>query len=100
MNRRYCVTLGVLQLAVDTGGRPHKALRSAAPSSPNCSLRLRFLIVARIATGGSLGMLPKCQGSVRAVLTAIEQAIAAAAGFSRERGEDGRTLRSGILKER
>jgi hypothetical protein len=24
MNRRYRVTLGVLQLAVDTGGRPHK----------------------------------------------------------------------------
>jgi hypothetical protein len=22
--RRYCVTLGVSQLAVDTGGRPHK----------------------------------------------------------------------------
>src|SRR5689334_24898021 len=25
MNRRYRVTLGVLQLTVDTGGRPHKA---------------------------------------------------------------------------
>ena len=25
--RRYCVTRGVLQLAVDTGGRPHKRLR-------------------------------------------------------------------------
>src|SRR4051812_32508319 len=26
MAQRYCVTLGMPQLAVDTGGRPHKAL--------------------------------------------------------------------------
>src|SRR3954464_33891 len=45
--------------------RRHRCLRSAAPSSPSCSLRLRFLIVARTATGGSLSMLLKCQGSDR-----------------------------------
>src|SRR3954464_7101703 len=40
-----------------------RCLRSAAPSSPSCSLRLRFLIVARTATGGFFNTLPKCQSS-------------------------------------
>src|SRR3954447_22687464 len=44
--------------------RRHRCLRSAAPSSPSCSLRLRFLIVARTATGGFFNTLPKCQSSV------------------------------------
>ncbi|MFL5251435.1 MAG: glutathione binding-like protein [Rhodopila sp.] len=44
--------------------RSHRCLRSAAPSSPSCSLRLRFLIVARTATGGFFNTLPKCQSSV------------------------------------
>src|SRR3954465_5937641 len=43
--------------------RSHRCPSSAAPSSPSCSLRLRFLIVARTAIGGSLSTLPKCQGS-------------------------------------
>src|SRR3954466_11929648 len=43
--------------------RSHRCLRSAAPSSPSCSLRLRFLIVARTATGGFFNTLPKCQSS-------------------------------------
>src|SRR5206468_2794512 len=46
--------------------RSHRCLRSAAPSSPGCSLRLRFLIVARTATGGFFNTLPKCQSSDRA----------------------------------
>src|SRR3954470_4756100 len=45
--------------------RSHRCLRSAAPSSPGCSLRLRFLIVARTATGGFFNTLPKCQSSAR-----------------------------------
>src|SRR4051795_5889251 len=44
--------------------RSHRCLRSAAPSSPSCSLRLRFLIVARTATGGFFNTRPKCQSSV------------------------------------
>src|SRR5690349_11946482 len=44
--------------------RSRRCLRSAAPSSPSCSLRLRFLIVAPTATGGFFNTLPKCQGSV------------------------------------
>ena len=43
--------------------RSPRCLRSAAPSSPSCSLRLRFLIVAHTATGDFLAMLRKCQGS-------------------------------------
>src|SRR3954470_23070247 len=43
--------------------RSRRCLRSAAPSSLGCSLRLRFLIVARTATGGFLSMLPKCRSS-------------------------------------
>src|SRR6201995_422021 len=45
--------------------RSHLCRRSAAPSSPSCSLRLRFLIVAPTATGESLSMLLKCQSSAR-----------------------------------
>src|SRR3954453_20838388 len=44
--------------------RSHRCLRSAAPSSPSCSLHLRFLIVARTATGGFFNTLLKCQSSV------------------------------------
>src|SRR5215218_8625923 len=40
--------------------RRPRCLRSAAPSSPSCSLRLRFLLVARIATGDFLNTPPKC----------------------------------------
>src|SRR5689334_7193667 len=43
--------------------RSRRCLRSAAPSSPSCSLRLRFLIVAPTATGGFFNTLPKCQSS-------------------------------------
>ena len=45
--------------------RSRRCLRSAAPSSPSCSLRLRFLIVARTATGEFLNTLPKCQSSAK-----------------------------------
>src|SRR3954466_13013430 len=47
MAQRYCVTLGMPQLAVDTGGRPHKAIerrgakgavcRSCACEAANCN---------------------------------------------------------------
>src|SRR4051812_28168921 len=47
--------------------RSHRCLRSAAPSSPSCSLRLRFPIVARTATGGFFNTLPKCQSSAMRV---------------------------------
>src|SRR3954447_13197430 len=38
MAQRYCVTLGMPQLAVDTGGRPHKApgLKGRHPSEKGC----------------------------------------------------------------
>src|SRR6201989_3551067 len=42
-----------------------RCLRSVAPSSPGCSLHLRFLIVARTATGGFFNTLLKCQSSAR-----------------------------------
>src|ERR1700760_3957194 len=44
----------------------HRCLRSAAPSSPSCSLRLRSLIVAPTATGGFGNTLRKCQSSASA----------------------------------
>src|SRR5215210_6591928 len=43
--------------------RSPRCLRSAAPSSPGCSLRLRFLIVARTAIDDFPATLRKCQGS-------------------------------------
>src|SRR3954453_13636691 len=50
--------------------RSHRCLRPAAPSSPSCSLRLRFLIVARTATGGFFNTLPNCQSSASIPYTA------------------------------
>src|SRR4051794_15669642 len=44
--------------------RSPRCLRSAAPSSPSCSLRLRFLIVVHTATDDFLNTPRKCQGSV------------------------------------
>src|SRR5690242_9514534 len=52
--------------------RSRRCLRSAAPSSPSCSLRLRFLIVAPTATGGFFNTLPKCQGSVKSFTENID----------------------------
>src|SRR5215213_9900878 len=50
--------------------RSPRCLRSAAPSSPGCSLRLRFLIVARTVTDDFPATLRKCQGSARAAVDA------------------------------
>src|SRR4051795_12576829 len=43
--------------------RSPRCLRSAAPSSPSCSLRLRSLIVVHTATDDFLNTPRKCQGS-------------------------------------
>src|SRR3954469_15706809 len=51
--------------------RSPRCLRSAAPSSPGCSLRLRFLIVVRTATVEFLNTLPKCQSSAKQLEEAV-----------------------------
>jgi hypothetical protein len=51
MVQRYCVTLGVPQLAVDMGGRPHKALVAGRTGISRRSCRVRTTHAGRWSRG-------------------------------------------------
>src|SRR4051794_6311859 len=77
--------------------RSPRCLRSAAPSSPSCSLRLRSLIVVHTAIDDFLATLRKCQGSandpdavrVEVFYAPIVRAAPAASGQRRARNRRG-----------